>query len=127
MNKKLLLVGITLVLLMGLQACTTMSLSRQEAASPEKAVMATGGTEPAVTIMVDESGELIFEDKKGENFGLCRFPGTKASNSELPICDVSEKSMKVKGMKAIPILETEGSGCVTLGPDINGHYWQYCW
>jgi len=127
MKKKLLFVAVTLVLLMGLQACSTMSPSRQEAANPEKAVMATGNGEPAVTIMVEKDGKVFFKDEKGENFGLCRLPGTKPQDPDLPVCKVAEHKMTVKGMRAIPILESEGSGCVFLGPDINGHYWQYCW
>jgi hypothetical protein len=83
--------------------------------------------EPAVIMMVDKNGGIFFKDEKGENFGLCRLPGTEAKDSDLPVCKVSGHKMTVKGMRAIPILESEGSGCVFLGPDINGHYWQYCW
>lgn len=127
MKMKLLLVIVSLVLLVGLQACSTISTPRQEAVYPEKTAMAIEEADAAVTIMVNEKGELSFKDTKGENFGLCRMPGTKTSDPDLPVCKVSEQKMTVNVMKALPILESKGSGCITVGPDALGHYWEYCW
>ena len=93
MKKKLLLVVISLVLLMGLQACSTVSTSRQEAVNPGKAVTATGDMIPELTIVVDNSGVISFKGAGGEKIGLCRMPDTKTENADLPVCNVSEKCM----------------------------------
>jgi hypothetical protein len=127
MKKKLLLIVVSLVLLVGLQACTTTSASKQKAFYPQKAIMDIGDADAAVTILVYKDGKISFKDEKGVNFGLCRLPGTKASNPDLPLCKVSGQKMAVKVMKAIPVIETEGSGCFTFGPDGFGQYWEYCW
>ena len=127
MKKKLLLVGISLVLLMSLQACTTTSASstsKQALAYPDKMESAIKETGAKVAILVNEKGELSFYDAEGEPLKPCALPDSDSSN---PVCKGVKGDQAVIGIDALPILKTKGSGCITFGPDAYGNYYQYCW
>jgi hypothetical protein len=127
MKKKLLLVGISLVLLMCLQACTTTSTSstsKQTLAYPERMAMTIKETGAQVAILVNEKGELTFLDAEGKPLDRCSLPKSESSD---PVCKGLNGDQAVVGISALPILETQGSGCITLGPNAAGHYYQYCW
>lgn len=123
MKKKLLLVVISLVLLIGLQACSTTSRP-QSVVYPEKLAAAIEETGAKAAVLVTEKGELLFYDAKGESLGPCALPGSDSSD---PVCRGFTKEHTVIGIEALPILETIGSGCITFGPDALGHYYEYCW
>jgi len=124
MKKKLFLAVVSLVLLIGLQACTTTSTTRQAIAYPEKLAAAIEETGAKVTVLVTEKGELSFYDTEGNPLEPCALPESK---SEYPVCKGLSGDQAVIGISALPILETKGSGCIILGPDGSGRYYQYCW
>jgi hypothetical protein len=127
MKKKLLLAAVSLVLLVGLQACSTnstISTPRQGIVYPQKLAIAIEDTGAKAAVLVNEKGQLSFYDTKGEPLGACVLPG---SESSLPVCKGFTKEHTIIGIEALPILETKGSGCITFGPDASGFIYQICW
>lgn len=130
MKKKLLLVVVSLVLLIGLQACSTTSTTSTDRLGivyPEKLAAAIEETGAKVAILVTETGTLSFYNTEGNQLKRCKLPGTESSDPKDPECTVFTKGQAVIGVKALPVLETKGSGCITFGPDGFGHYYEYCW
>jgi hypothetical protein len=127
MKKKMLLIAVSLVLLMGLQACSTTSTtstSRQALSYPPKLEAAIKDTGAKIVILVTEKGELSFYDAEGESLKPCSLPD---SDSNDPVCKGVQGDQAIIGINALPILKTKGSGCITIGPNASGQYYQYCW
>lgn len=136
MKKRLLLVVISLVLLIGLQACSTTPMtapSRQGIVYPEKVASEIKALDAKAVILVNERGELFFYDAAGKKLDDCKLPGTDivckdgSKCEEPPDCNIKLEDKHVFRMKALPILEHQGSGCMTFGPDANGFHYQICW
>jgi len=117
MKKGMLLVVVALVSMIGLTASHALAQDSGLAAAIEE-------TDAKVAVLINEVGELSFYNTEGNALEQCALPG---SDSEYPVCKGFTKEHAVIGLKALPILETEGSGCITFGPDSSGHYYQYCW
>jgi len=136
MTKKLLLVVISLVLLIGLQACSTTPMtppSRQGVVYPEKLASEIKASDAKAVILVNERGALSFFDAAGKPLDECKLPGTEiickegSKCEQPPDCNIKLENKSVFRMKALPILENQGSGCMTFGPDANGFHYQICW
>ena len=127
MKKKLLLVIVSLVMLISLQACSTTSTTstpRQAIVYPKKMAAVIDEMGAKAMILINEKGELSFHDAEGKPLEPCALPESK---SEYPVCKGLNGDQAVIGIKALPILETKGSGCITFGPDASGYYYQICW
>jgi hypothetical protein len=129
MKKNLLLVTLCLVLLTGLQACTTM---RCPVNYPEKMVQTFEELDARATVLITGKGELLFYDTKGNPLETCVLPAPDgktpaAGKGSVPVCKGMEKGSAVTSIQDVSIIKTNSLHCVTLGPDGGGYFYEICW
>jgi len=118
MKRTLLLGAFLMVLLTALNAFFQQS-SATAADVPENV---------RAVIHVTDTGELVFLDAKGGKLEPCVLPGPDgAAPAGGTVCKGMGKDSAVTGIMALPIIKTNSTHCITLGPDASGQYYQICW
>lgn len=129
MMKKLFAVAVTLALLAGLNACSTMVPGR--IVYDDKSFPIDQMEDVKAVVLVTDKGEFRFYGKDGKGMEECVLPTpdteTKQAKSSLPVCRGMTKDSAVTSIQALPVLKSNSLQCMTFGPDASGHLYQICW
>jgi hypothetical protein len=140
MKKHVMLVVSMLVLLVGLNGCCTLV--------PGKIVYSddfTGtidelkdrGVDVKVTILVSDTGQLLFYDTAGKRLNQCVLPKpdtqsktdkkqASSDRTSTGVCRGLTKGSAVTMIQALPVIRTNSGTCMTFGPDASGRAYEYC-
>lgn len=148
MKKNLFMAAMTLVLLIGLNACCTYTPGKIVYSNKLQGTIEDVGAKAA--ILVTKDGKILVYDENGngpgsnENISECRLPKPgedtaratiktgKAAiavqpTSKINVCRGMGKGSAVTSVRTISIVKSNSLDCVTIGVDARGNPIEVCW
>ncbi len=125
MGRKLFLIILIGMLLVGLNACGTILPGKVNYSSKLQTTIEQMRVK--ATILVTEDGKVLIYDEKGEPpQKRCLYPKPEMKGSE-QICPAFQEGSQVKSFQDFSIFKSNSQDCVTLGPDSYGMSYVVCW
>jgi len=132
MRRKLFILILGGILLIGLNACSTILPGKVVYPSDlQKKIEEVGAK---ATILVTEEGQVLIygADGKALDDKACRFPKPKdktksRTQDAVKICPAFDAGSQVKSFSDISIFKSNSEHCITLGPDSYGTSYAVCW
>ena len=140
MKKHVMMVAL-LIVLVGLNGCCTPVPGKIVYSDDLKGTieeLKEKGLDIKVTIMVSDTGQLLFYDVIGERLKECVLPkpstqsktnkkqDSSASMAE-GVCRGLTTGSAVTVLKTLPVIKSNSGNCMTFGPDATGIAYEYCW